>query len=85
MLFWVFLAEEEVARFVVGDDTGMCKAALAGDDAPRDCSVTSRSVDSTFIRLNTGKLTRSRHRKDCQIHSTFLILCVVVHGLAELE
>ena len=51
------MAEEEVVRFVVGNDTGMRKAALAGDDAPRDSSVTSRSADSTFIRLNT----RSRH------------------------
>ena len=37
------MAEDEVAKFVVGHDSGMCKAALAGDDAPRGCSVNSKS------------------------------------------
>ena len=58
------MAEEEVAKFVVGNDNG-----TSGYDAPRDCSVTSRRGDCTVIRLNTGKLTRSGHGKDCQIHS----------------
>ena len=79
----VNMAEEEVARFVVGNECGTCKAALAGD-APRGCSVASSGAGS-FNRLNTGKLTRFRHSKDCQIHSIFLILCAVVHGRSELE
>ena len=79
----VNMAEEEVARFVVGNESGMCKAALAGD-APRGRSVTSSGAGS-FNRFNTGKLTRSRHSKDCQNHSIFLILCVVVDGRSELE
>ena len=44
------VAEEEMARF-----GGMSKAALAGDDAPRGCSVTSRSGACSFIRLDTGQ------------------------------
>ena len=52
------MAEEEVARFIVGNDRGVCKAALAGDDAPRDCSVTSRSADST--RENSPGLDTAR-------------------------
>ena len=28
------MAEEEVAELVVGNDSGMCKASFAGDDAP---------------------------------------------------
>ena len=40
---------EEVARFVVGNDSGMCKAALAGDDATRGCSVTSSGEDYTHL------------------------------------
>ena len=29
------MAEEEVAELVVGNDSGMCKAGFAGDDARR--------------------------------------------------
>ena len=29
------MAEEEVAKFFVCNDSGMCKAGFAGDDAPR--------------------------------------------------
>ena len=71
------MAEVDVARFVVGNDSGMCKAALSGDDA--------LSVFPSRIRLNRGKPTRSRHSKDCQIHSILLMSCVAVHGLSELE
>jgi len=35
---------------------------------------------SSAIGLNAGKLTRSGHKKDWQIDSSFLILCKVVHG-----
>ena len=77
------MAEEEVARFVVGNESVMCKAALAGD-ALRGCSVASRSEACSCDRFNTGKLTRFRHSKDCQINSIFLILCVMVHGGSEM-
>ena len=40
----------------------------------------TRSGACGLIWLNTGKLTRSRHEKDWQFESTFLILWVVVHG-----
>ena len=33
------MVEEEVARFAVGNDSGMYKSCFAVDDAPRDCSV----------------------------------------------
>ena len=46
------MAAEEVARFVVGNESVMCKAALAGD-APRGCSVASRSEACSFDRFNT--------------------------------
>ena len=39
-----------------------------------------RMVFIIVIWLNTGKLTRSRHREDWQIESSFLILWLVVHG-----
>ena len=41
---------------------------------------TTRSGACGLIWLNTGKLTRSRHNKDWQGDSSFLILWVVVHG-----
>ena len=53
-IFYSCMAKEELARFVVGNDSGMCKAALADNDAPRACSVTSRR------RLH---LQSSQHRK----------------------
>ena len=35
----VNMAEEEVARLVVGDDSGTYRAYFAGDDTPRACPV----------------------------------------------
>ena len=34
----------------------------------------------SLLGLNTRKLTRSRRGKDSQIHSSFLVFSMVVHG-----
>ena len=66
------------------NDSGMCRAALAGDGAPRDCSSppgveTAPSFDST--RENSPGLDTARI-VNFIAPSCF---CVVVHGLSELE
>ena len=49
------MAEEEVARFVVGNESGMCKAALVGD-ARRGCSVAPPVMRSLqFQSIQHGK------------------------------
>ena len=86
------MAEEEFAKLVVGDDSGMCKASFAGD-VPRMFSlIKNEGRRPTTLRYRRGlnhkpcqeKLTRSRHSKDSQIDSSLLILWVVVHGRSQL-
>ena len=86
------MAEEEFAKLVVGDDSGMCKASFAGD-VPRMFSlIKNEGRRPTTLRYRRGlnhkpcreKHTRSRHSKDSQIDSSLLILWVVVHGRSQL-
>ena len=44
------MTEEEVARFVVGNDSGMCKAARAGDDAVGHDSGMCKAVPLLVLR-----------------------------------
>ena len=42
--------------------------------------VTARSGANSFIRLNTEKITRSRHSENLQVVRSFLIPRMVLHG-----
>ena len=66
----------EKSVFCVSGESMVARLKLKGIDGKG----TTRSGACSFIRLNTGKLTRSRHSKDSLIDGFFFIFNVVVHG-----
>ena len=57
------MAEEEVVEIVVGNDSGMCNAGFAGDDAPR---VVFPSIEDNFRMPGTMDQKDSNNSDEVQ-------------------